>query len=82
VNPSPTTLWRDPAADPDVRLDVLIAQMILAEKVAQLGSVWLGLDAVTGEVAPCKTSSAVTLPGQRQQLTVSDTSPASSEPAP
>ena len=50
--PSPTTVWRDPAADPDLRLDALIAEMTLAEKVAQLGSVWLGFDVVTGEVAP------------------------------
>ena len=52
ANSSPTTVWRDPAADPDVRLDALIAEMTLAEKVAQLGSVWLGFDVVTGEVAP------------------------------
>ena len=52
VNASPTTGWRDPAADPEVQLDTLIADMTLAEKVAQLGSVWLGFDAVTGEVAP------------------------------
>ena len=31
VNPSPTTGWRDPAADPEVRLDTLIADMTLAE---------------------------------------------------
>jgi beta-xylosidase len=49
---SPTTGWRDPKADPDVRLNALIAEMTLAEKVAQLGSVWLGFDVVTGEVAP------------------------------
>ena len=49
---SPTTGWRDPTADPDARLDALIAEMTLAEKVAQLGSVWLGFDVVTGEVAP------------------------------
>ena len=52
VNPSPTIVWRDPGADPDVRLDALMAEMTLAEKVAQLGSVWLGFDVVTGEVAP------------------------------
>ena len=52
VNPSPTTVWRDPAADPDLRLDALLADMTLGEKVAQLGSIWLGFDAVTGEVAP------------------------------
>ena len=52
ANSSPITVWRDPAADPDVRLDALIAEMTLVEKVAQLGSVWLGFDVVTGEVAP------------------------------
>jgi beta-xylosidase len=52
VNPSPTTVWRDPTANADARLDALIAEMTIAEKVAQPGSVWLGFDAVTGEVAP------------------------------
>jgi beta-xylosidase len=52
VSSSPGTGWRDPTADPDARLDALIAEMTLAEKVAQLGSVWLGFDVVTGEVAP------------------------------
>ncbi len=53
VNSSPpSTGWRDPTADPDVRLNALIAEMTLAEKVAQLGSVWLGFDVVSGEVAP------------------------------
>jgi beta-xylosidase len=52
MSSSPTTVWRNPTADPEVRLDTLIAEMTLAEKVAQLGSVWLGFDAVTGEVAP------------------------------
>jgi beta-xylosidase len=52
LSSSPTAGWRDPTADPDVRLDALIAEMTVAEKVAQLGSVWLGFDVVTGEVAP------------------------------
>jgi beta-xylosidase len=51
-NSSSTTSWRDPTADTDARLDALIAEMTLAEKVAQLGSVWLGFDVLTGEVAP------------------------------
>jgi len=45
-------VWQDPELDASSRLDALIAEMSLAEKVAQLGSVWLGFDAVTGEVAP------------------------------
>ena len=44
ANSSATTVWRNPAADPEVRLAALIAEMTLAEKVAQLGSVWLGFD--------------------------------------
>ena len=51
---SPTdraTSWQDPNADASTRLDVLIADMSLPEKVAQLGSVWLRFDVVTGEVA-------------------------------
>jgi beta-xylosidase len=44
--------WQDPDADPGARLDALMAEMTLAEKVAQLGSVWLGFDVMTGEVAP------------------------------
>jgi hypothetical protein len=50
--PRPTTRWQDPAADPADRLDALVAEMTLPEKLAQLGSVWLGFDVITGEVAP------------------------------
>jgi beta-glucosidase len=46
------SVWQDPDADPGARLDALMAEMTLAEKVAQLGSVWLGFDVMTGEVAP------------------------------
>ena len=45
-------VWQDAELDASSRLDALMAEMSLAEKVAQLGSVWLGFDAVTGEVAP------------------------------
>lgn len=44
--------WRESGADPQDRLDTLIADMSLAEKVAQLGSLWLGFESVTGDVAP------------------------------
>jgi len=44
--------WQDPDADAATRLEALIAEMALAEKVAHLGSVWLGFDVLTGEVAP------------------------------
>ena len=39
----------DPGVDPEDRPDA--GELTLAEKVAQLGSVWLGIDVVTGEVA-------------------------------
>src|SRR3954451_22824040 len=48
----PANAWQDPDADAATRLESLIAEMTLAEKLAQLGSVWLGFDVVTGEVAP------------------------------
>jgi hypothetical protein len=44
--------WQDADLEASARLDALIAEMSLAEKLAQLGSVWLGFDVVTGEVAP------------------------------
>lgn len=34
--------WRNPALDPDTRLDLLMKEMTLEEKVSQLGSIWLG----------------------------------------
>jgi beta-xylosidase len=48
----PAASWQDPNADGSTRLDALIAEMTLPEKLAQLGSVWLGFDTVTGDVAP------------------------------
>ena len=48
----PATTWQDPDADASRRLDALIAEMSLPEKLTQLGSVWLGFDVVTGDVAP------------------------------
>ena len=47
-----TTTWRDPSRPPGERIDALLAEMTLAEKVAQLGSVWLGFDSASGDVAP------------------------------
>lgn len=34
--------WRNPNLDPESRLDALMSEMTLEEKVAQLGSIWLG----------------------------------------
>src|SRR6478609_650249 len=49
---NPTTTWQDSDLKASDRLDALIAEMSLPEKLAQLGSVWLGFDVLTGEVAP------------------------------
>jgi beta-xylosidase len=43
---SDKSAWQDPEADSAARL------VSLPEKLAQLGSVWLGFDVVTGDVAP------------------------------
>src|SRR5205809_4517774 len=48
-NPIPTTAqaipaWQDTSLADAIRVDLLLAQMTLAEKVAQLGSRWIGND--------------------------------------
>jgi len=47
-----TEIWRDPAAAAAERVRDLIARMTIREKVAQLYGVWVGIDAVDGDVAP------------------------------
>jgi len=47
-----TAAWRDPSRPAAERVEALLADMTLAEKVAQLGSIWLGFDSATGDVAP------------------------------
>jgi beta-xylosidase len=47
-----TEIWRDPAAAPAERVRDLISRMTAREKVAQLYGVWVGIDAVGGDVAP------------------------------
>ncbi|HEY2521334.1 MAG TPA: glycoside hydrolase family 3 N-terminal domain-containing protein [Streptosporangiaceae bacterium] len=44
--------WRDVSAPPAERVADLLARMTLAEKIGQLGSVWLESEAPGGEVAP------------------------------
>ncbi len=44
--------WRDPSAAPAERVSDLLAQLSLAEKVAQLRGAWVGIDAASGDVAP------------------------------
>jgi hypothetical protein len=45
----PAATWQDPNLAASARLDALIAELSLPEKLAQLGSVWLGFDVVTGD---------------------------------
>ncbi|WP_327347009.1 glycoside hydrolase family 3 N-terminal domain-containing protein [Streptomyces europaeiscabiei] len=47
-----TTPWADPACPRDDRVEALLAEMTLEEKLAQLGSVWPGVEHVSGNVAP------------------------------
>ena len=45
-------IWRDPAADPAIRVSDLISRMTMREKIAQLYGVWVGIDAAAGDVVP------------------------------
>jgi beta-xylosidase len=45
-------VWRDTSAPVDTRVEALIAEMTLDEKLAQLIGVWVGASADGGEVAP------------------------------
>ncbi|GHB92579.1 glycosyl hydrolase [Streptomyces umbrinus] len=47
-----TTPWADPACPRDDRVETLLAEMTLEEKLAQLGSAWPGVERVSGNVAP------------------------------
>ncbi|MEU9348953.1 glycoside hydrolase family 3 N-terminal domain-containing protein [Streptomyces sp. NPDC048278] len=47
-----TAPWADPACPRDDRIEALLAEMTLEEKLAQLGSVWPGLENISGDVAP------------------------------
>jgi beta-xylosidase len=44
--------WRDPSRSAGERVEALIAEMTLAEKLAQLYSIWVGVSPVGGDVAP------------------------------
>lgn len=44
--------WGDPGLPVDVRVDMLLSRMTLAEKLAQLVGLWVGADASGGGVAP------------------------------
>ncbi|QEO08733.1 glycoside hydrolase family 3 N-terminal domain-containing protein [Protaetiibacter larvae] len=45
-------VWRDTSKSPDVRVEALISEMTLEEKLAQLFGIWVGASADGGEVAP------------------------------
>jgi beta-glucosidase len=48
----PAETWRDPAVAPAARVADLMRRMTVREKIAQLYGVWVGIDAVAGDVAP------------------------------
>lgn len=48
----PGESWKDPALDPQRRIESIIHAMTLAEKVSQLVGLWVGADASGGDVAP------------------------------
>ena len=74
--------WTDPASPAESRVDWLMAEMTLEEKLAQLGSSgWASGRRTPGTSAPCRTRSARwTCPSSRPASTGSATSPASSAP--
>ncbi|MEV6547065.1 glycoside hydrolase family 3 N-terminal domain-containing protein, partial [Streptomyces sp. NPDC051665] len=49
---TPERPWADPWSPIGDRIASLLAAMTLEEKLAQLGSVWPGVDSVIGDVAP------------------------------
>jgi beta-glucosidase len=54
--------WRDPAVPPAERIRDLMARMTTREKIAQLSSIWIGIDS-GGEVAPHQHDNAITTAG-------------------
>ncbi|MEO3808301.1 glycoside hydrolase family 3 N-terminal domain-containing protein [Sphaerisporangium sp. B11E5] len=45
-------VWKDTGRSPEERVEALMARMSLAEKIAQLYGVWVGIDNTDGEMAP------------------------------
>ncbi|WP_023591039.1 beta-xylosidase/alpha-l-arabinosidase [Streptomyces thermolilacinus] len=50
--PAPYPVWRDPAVSAEERVEALIREMTLKEKIAQLYGVWVGASDEGAEVAP------------------------------
>ncbi|TPX05544.1 glycosyl hydrolase, partial [Schumannella luteola] len=45
-------VWRDTSRSADARVEALVAEMSLEEKLAQLYGIWVGASSDGGEVAP------------------------------
>ena len=54
--------WRDPGSPVDERVADLLGRMTLEEKLAQLGSVWMGVTGDGGDVAPSQDQFSHALP--------------------
>jgi beta-xylosidase len=52
ATPDPVAAWRDPARPAGERVADLVSRMTLAEKIAQLGSIWIGASGDGDGVAP------------------------------
>lgn len=52
VSTAAPEVWRDAGRSPEERVEALAARMSLAEKIAQLYGVWVGIDDGDGEMAP------------------------------
>jgi beta-xylosidase len=55
-------VWRDPARPAEERVAALLREMTLAEKLAQLASIWMGAGGEDGEVAPMQDEMIADLP--------------------
>jgi beta-xylosidase len=47
-----TSVWQDPSAPRSARVEALLAELTIEEKVAQLFGVWVGASSEGGDVAP------------------------------
>ncbi|MFI7135155.1 glycoside hydrolase family 3 N-terminal domain-containing protein [Nonomuraea sp. NPDC050153] len=47
-----TRTWNNPSRPRQERIEALLAEMTLEEKLAQLGSAWVGVERISGNVAP------------------------------
>ncbi|MFC7106210.1 hypothetical protein ACFQQB_40820 [Nonomuraea rubra] len=81
VNAQGLAPWQDAARTTEERVESLLAELTLEEKVAQLGAVWIQSDE-PGNVAPCKIASSWPAAWRSGCATGSGTSPASTAPRP